>query len=59
MTLEINGLLEQMQTKRSGNPRLTRRVFTFKARLELSDSELEVISCGGQLRYLKKQLGKE
>lgn len=24
--------------------------------LELSGNELEVISCGGQLRYLKKQL---
>ena len=32
---------------------------TFKAHLELSDSELEVISCGGQLRYLKKQLGRK
>ena len=29
---------------------------TFKAKLDLSDSELEVILCGGQLRYLKHQL---
>ena len=56
--LEINGLLEQMQTKEVEICDNTKGV-TFKARLELSDSELEVISCGGQLRYLKKQLGEE
>lgn len=56
--LEINGLLEQMQTKEVEVRNNTKGV-TFKARLELSDSELEVISCGGQLRYLKKQLGRE
>ena len=56
--LEINGLLEQMQTKEVEVRDSTKGV-TFKARLELSDSELEVISCGGQLRYLKKQLGRE
>lgn len=56
--LEINGLLEQMQTKEVEVRDNTKGV-TFKARLELSDSEMEVISCGGQLRYLKKQLGRE
>lgn len=56
--LEINGLLEQMQTKEVEIRDNTKGV-TFKARLELSDSELEVISCGGQLRYLKKQLGRK
>ena len=56
--LEINGLLEQMQTKEVEVRDNTKGV-TFKARLELSDSELEVISCGGQLRYLKKQLGRK
>ena len=56
--LEINGLLEQMQKKEVEIRDNTKGV-TFKARLELSDSELEVISCGGQLRYLKKQLGRE
>ena len=25
-------------------------------RLDLSDNEVEVVLCGGQLRYLKKQL---
>ena len=53
--LEVNGLLDQMQTKVVEIRNVTKNV-TFKARLELSDSELEVISCGGQLRYLKKQL---
>ncbi len=56
--LEINGLLEQMQT-REVEVRDNTKGVTFKARLELSDSELEVISCGGQLRYLKKQLGRD
>ena len=28
----------------------------FRAKIELSDNEVEVILCGGQLRYLKKQL---
>lgn len=56
--LEINGLLEQMQTKEVEVRNNTKGV-TFKASLELSDSELEVISCGGQLRYLKKQLGRK
>lgn len=53
--LEINQLLDQMQTKVVEIRNLTRGM-TFRARLEFSDSELEVISCGGQLRHLKKQL---
>lgn len=55
--LEIQNLLDQMQTKVVEVKNVTKG-FTFRALLELSDSELEVISCGGQLRYLKKQLGK-
>ena len=55
--LEINDLLNQMQTKVVEVWDNTKGI-TFKARLELSENELEVISCGGQLRYLKKQLGK-
>ena len=54
-TLEIHNLLDQMQTREVEITDVTKD-FTFKARLELSDSELEVISCGGQLRYLKRQL---
>lgn len=53
--LEVSGLLNQMQTRAVEIRNVTKNV-TFKTRLELSDSELEVISCGGQLRYLKKQL---
>ncbi|WP_320937997.1 aconitate hydratase [Enterocloster lavalensis] len=54
-TLEIHNLPDQMQTREVEITDVTKD-FTFKARLELSDSELEVISCGGQLRYLKRQL---
>ena len=55
--LEIENLLDQMQTKVVEIKDLSKHV-TFRTKLELSDSELEVISCGGQLRYLKKQLGQ-
>ena len=55
--LEIQDLLNQMKTKRVEVQDNTKHI-TFKARLELSENELEVISYGGQLRYLKKQLGK-
>lgn len=55
--LEINQLLAQMQTKKVEIRDITKD-FTFTAILDLSDSELEVISCGGQLRYLKKELSK-
>jgi aconitate hydratase len=54
-TLEINHLLDQMKTRTVEITDVTKG-FTFKAKLELSDSELEVIICGGQLRYVKKQL---
>ena len=54
-TLEIHNLLDQMQTREVEITDVTKG-FNFKACLELSDSELEVISCGGQLRYLKRQL---
>lgn len=53
--LEINGLLDQMQTREIEILDVTKGV-SFKAKLELSDSELEVISNGGQLTYLKNQL---
>ena len=55
--LEIQDLLNQMKTKRVEVIDKTKGI-AFGVRLELSDNELEVISCGGQLRYLKKQLGK-
>ena len=46
-TLEIHNLLDQMQTREVEITDVTKG-FNFKARLELSDSELEVISCGGR-----------
>lgn len=55
--LEVNGLLDQMKD-REVEVRDVTKGFAFKTRLELSDSELEVISCGGQLRYLQKQLAE-
>ena len=56
--LEVEGLLDQMKTREVEIKDLTKGI-SFQAKLELSDNELEVISCGGQLRYLKEQLGKE
>lgn len=53
--LEVRDLPDQMQTKKIWIHNVTKNT-DFQARLELSDSELEVISCGGQLRYLKRQL---
>lgn len=35
------------------------RGFAFEAVLDLTDSEVQVVLCGGQLRYLKQQLAKE
>lgn len=53
--LEINGLLDQMPSRVIEIKDVTKN-FTFKAKLDLSDSELEVIMAGGQLRHLQKQL---
>ena len=53
--LEINGLLDQMPG-RMVEIRDVTKDFTFKVKLDLSDSELEVITAGGQLRHLQKQL---
>ena len=53
--LEINGLLDQMPSRVIEIKDVTKD-FTFKAKLDLSDSELEVIMAGGQLRHLQKQL---
>lgn len=55
--LEIEQLRDQMATKVVEIKDKTKGL-TFKARLELSDSELEVILSGGQLRYLKNELKK-
>ena len=53
--LEFNDLLNQLKA-RIVEVRDVTKGFTFKTRLELSDGEVEVISNGGQLRTLKKQL---
>lgn len=53
--LEIENLREQIKTREVVIKDKDKNV-TFKAKLDLSDSELEVILCGGQLRYLKHQL---
>ncbi len=53
--LEIENLRDQIG-KRKVVVRDNTRGFSFETKLELSDSELEVILCGGQLRYLKHEL---
>lgn len=53
--LEIENLRDQMKNYQVEIRNKTKG-YTFKANLELSESELEVLLCGGQLRYLKKQL---
>ena len=55
--LEINNLRDQIPTREVEILDKTKG-FRFKAKLELSDSEIEVILCGGQLRYLKNELEK-
>ena len=55
--IEIDGLREQIRTREVTIQDRTKDL-SFKARLELSDDELEVILCGGQLRYLKSELCK-
>lgn len=55
--LEIDGLRDQIAERRVLIKDRTRD-FSFEAVLDLSDSELEVILCGGQLRYLKEELKK-
>ena len=53
--LEFCDLLDQLKS-RTVEVRDVTRGFVFRTRLELSDGEVEVISNGGQLRTLKKQL---
>ena len=55
MTGLISGLRDQMAQRKVLVQNRTKG-FSFETRLELSDSELEVILEGGQLRYLKNQL---
>lgn len=53
--LAFDNLIDQMMTREIEVHNVTKG-FVFKVKLELSDSELEVVSNGGQLTYLKNQL---
>lgn len=53
--LEATGLIDQLRD-RFVEIRDVTRGFAFRARLELSEGEVEVIINGGQLRTIKKQL---
>ena len=56
--LEIRDYVEQMKTRQITIHNATKG-FDFVARLELSDSELEICVAGGQLRFLKNKLNKQ
>ena len=56
--LEIENLLDQIPTRQITVKNLT-KYFEFETVLDLTDSELDVILAGGQLRYLKKQLEEQ
>ena len=56
--IEIEGLLDQLPCRRVVVRDVTRG-FEFAVRLELTDTELEVVQAGGQLRLLKQILAEE
>ena len=56
--LEITDLLTQVEKRRVTVKNLTKH-FEFRVVLDLTENETEVVLAGGQLRYLKKQLGEE
>lgn len=56
--LEIKNLLAQIPTRRVKVYDKTKD-FSFDVTLDLTDSEVEVVLCGGQLRYLKQQLSEQ
>ena len=56
--LEIENLLDQIPT-RTVVVRDNTKGFSFRVKLDLSDNEIEVVLCGGQLRFLKKQIDKQ
>lgn len=51
--LEIENLLDQIPTRHVTVHNRTKH-FTFTANLDLTDSEMDVVLAGGQLRYLRK-----
>lgn len=56
--LEIEGLLAQIPT-RTVTVKDKTKDFTFTTKLDLTDNEIEVVLCGGQLRFLKNQLAAQ
>lgn len=56
--LEIEHFRAQIAARRV-TVRDKTRGFAFEAVLDLTDSEVQVVLCGGQLRYLKQRLAKE
>lgn len=57
-TLVIDNLLDQIPTRKV-TVQNTTKGFSFDTTLDLTDNEVEVVLAGGQLRFLKKQLGRE
>lgn len=55
--LSMENLLEQIPTRKVIVKDITKN-FSFEVNLDLTDNEVEVVLCGGQLRYLKKQLAE-
>ena len=55
--LSIENLLEQIPTRKVIVKDITKN-FSFEVNLDLTDNEVEVVLCGGQHRYLKKQLAE-
>lgn len=55
--LEIENFQDQLAAREVVVKNKTKGT-SFKAVLDVTDSELEVVLCGGQLRYLKEQLKK-
>ena len=55
--LAIDGLPEQIRARRVTVRDVTKG-FAFTAVLDLTDSEIETALCGGQLRYIRRQLGE-
>ncbi|MGN0295560.1 MAG: aconitate hydratase [Lachnospiraceae bacterium] len=56
--LEISNLPEQIPSRTVSVTDKTKGV-TFNVKLDLTDNEIQVVLCGGQLRYLKKQLAEQ
>ena len=56
--LEVDGLLDQIPTRRVTVRDVTRK-FEFETTLDLTDSEVDIVLAGGQLRHLKALLAAQ